>query len=158
MKGRLRVLVAMFFCAFLIFCLYMTRHSRSSNQNFDRAKGDSGNIASSIIAYHIMKGAFPGAEQSNQCDCVSFIFETLVREKFLALECSETNSYVFLDPWNMSYNVAIRGITMSNDAYTMAFGKINREVVVWSSGKNRVNEYGKGDDILDPDSENELDE
>ena len=50
-----------------------------------------------------------------------------------------------LDPWGSPYYFAIDG----NNDNQLSVGSypVQRRVVVWSLGKNKVNEFGQGDDI-----------
>jgi hypothetical protein len=60
-----------------------------------------------------------------------------------------TNTWTWLDPWGVPYNIQIRGTTMPSDEFNVVFGSNCDDIVVWSSGENKINEYGRGDDVLD---------
>ena len=51
-----------------------------------------------------------------------------------------------VDPWGNLYHIVVADRNVSNIVIS---GIHTREqVAVWSNGKNRQNEYGKGDDII----------
>jgi hypothetical protein len=59
-----------------------------------------------------------------------------------------TNNQVYgqmLDPWENSYHIEIAEMNVSN--IIVSGVEIKSSVAVWSNGKNRKNEFGKGDDI-----------
>ena len=50
-----------------------------------------------------------------------------------------------MDPWGNPYHIAIADSNVSN--IVISGIDIGGPVAVWSNGKNKKNEYGKGDDI-----------
>jgi len=63
----------------------------------------------------------------------------------------------FLDPWGTPYHIRIdfdtepvfnnKGIMINKGEIILGGKKIKKRIIVWSSGPNKINEFGKGDDI-----------
>ena len=51
-----------------------------------------------------------------------------------------------VDPWGNLYHIEIADSNASN--IVISGTEIRDPVAVWSNGKNRQNEFGKGDDII----------
>jgi hypothetical protein len=103
-------------------------------------------LALSIIAFHEETGSWPASAYANQQDyAVSAVNE--IESYYSGTNVIHVNSPLAFDRWGEPYSLIIRGVEKENDSL---LDSINPKacIAVWSSGKNRRNEFGKGDDIV----------
>ena len=63
----------------------------------------------------------------------------------------------FLDPWGTPYHIRIdfdtessfdkKGLVKNKGEIILEGKKIKKRIIIWSSGPNTINEFGKGDDV-----------
>ena len=111
-----------------------------------RAKGEAYNIFLYLLSYRAEQPAVGtgSVDEAYPEKVLRFYYES----DELPNVSASTNTWTWIDPWGMTYNVQVRGVTMRTNAFNAAFGNSD-DVVVWSSGVNKKNEYGQGDDIRD---------
>jgi len=109
-------------------------------------------IALAFKGYHMEFGCYPGKIGTN--DYLSTSLAEFNRQEYIEDHNPgfSTNTWIWLDPWKTPYTVELLGITMPTNEFYSRFGE-GFDLVVWSSGANKKNEEGGGDDIVDPYSE-----
>lgn len=106
-------------------------------------------LALAFKGYQMQFGCYPEMIGTN--NYLSTSLPELVKQKLIENISPglSTNAWVWMDPWKTPYYVEILGITMPTNEFHRRFGK-GFDIIVWSSGKNKINEDGGGDDIVDP--------
>jgi len=77
------------------------------------------------------------------------LFENSIFINYLDETVGSPNDLSTYDCWGNPFNIAIRGVTSNTNEFNNIFWTDAPDVIVWSSGPNKINEYGKKDDILD---------
>jgi len=110
-----------------------------------------------ISYYYSLKGFYPIMTSTNKVEYISILLKEIcsdgeVKDTLNGLERTffiGTNTWMWLDPWKTPYNIEIRSVTMTSNEFNRVFGSDLNDIIIWSSGINKINEYGRGDDILD---------
>jgi hypothetical protein len=148
MKSWKFIFIAVFLVGALVFVLYaMLPHSRGGYRFEDAAQVVVDDIATAIHLYRMQQGEFPVNESAVSGTWTSSIVSALHAKGYVSI-ASETDSSMVLDHRGNPCNIHIRGLTMAPDEFDKAFGKDIGDVVVWSVGRNGIDELGKGDDII----------
>lgn len=103
-------------------------------------------LAFSIVAYYEETGSWPASEHATQQDFSKLAVDEMARY-YSETNAIGVNNRSAVDRWGQPYGLVIRGVGEGNDSF---LNEVNPKahIVVWSSGKNRRNEFGKGDDIV----------
>lgn len=142
-KNLLKVLVTFLLLALTI--KIQTSHGVSESSNYHTAQSETYQITLAILV-DLLENPKSGIETSND-QYVQKVFQVAYEEgELFGLKLS-TNTWVFYDPWGTPYNTDVCGVTITTNAFNEIW-KTSRNVVTWSSGPNKINEYGKGDDIV----------
>jgi hypothetical protein len=148
MKSWKTLLFTAFFVAVLGFILdAMLPHPRCNHQYENKSQAVVDIIATAIHVYRMQQGEVPLHEPVSHGNWMSSILQHLYAKGYIGID-SEKDSSVTIDPWGNPYNVHIRGLTIASDEFDKTFGKDVGDVVVWSIGRNEIDELGKGDDII----------
>ena len=105
-------------------------------------------IANAIRAYHFVKGVYPVPEYVCQSNYTLLCLQELVKSNFLKATDSLNEESQWVDRLNVPYNLQIRGASITTNDFNKTFNETMNDVIVWASGRNGINEYGKGDDIV----------
>jgi hypothetical protein len=147
MKSWKFIVFATLFGAVLGYIINLMQvHHRSHHCPDDTAQLLVNDIAAAIIVYRMEEGEFPLPRYATPETRMSSILSTLFTNSYLSFSPAANMA---LDPWANQCNVHIRGITIESDEYDEIFGKDSGDVTVWSSGRNGINQQGRGDDIVD---------
>jgi hypothetical protein len=144
-----KVLVSVaFLIAVLGFVLYATLpHSRGGYRFEDAAQVVVDDIVAAIHLYRIQQGEFSVNESADSEIWSSSILPLLLAKGYIGYAYGTESNMVF-DPLGNPCNVHIRGLTIASNEFDKTFGKDVGDVVVWSIGRNEIDELGKGDDII----------
>ena len=74
---------------------------------------------------------------------VSTLTKPIALGPYLAIDDDENG--VLADPWGEPYLMLVA--SEPNKGITIGDRNVKRPFIIWSSGPNRINEFGKGDDI-----------
>jgi len=151
-------LIAMFGISAIAFFLYFCRLSYGPNGFENRARAEVTMIASAIEEFRSNYGVNPVHEKDFAPLDQGKVYSVLMA---IPGDCYWTNINTggvvyltgiprsshgkWLDPWGNAYNMIIADTNTSS--VVVGGAVVNRPAVVWSNGENRINDYGKGDDI-----------
>ncbi len=150
MKTKHLIFTFAAFPAIILIVLLLVNNFRNSTCSpVGTARWGVQRLALAFKGYHVEFGCYPEKRGTN--DYLSTSLAELNRQEFIENYNPgfSTNTWKWLDPWRMPYNVEVLGITMPTNEFHRRFGK-GFDITVWSSGVNKINEYGGGDDIVDP--------
>ena len=82
------------------------------------------------------------------CDKVNQIARSRAEEDVFRVEqSSDGKGKVILDIWGMPYNFCRTSVRQKNQWTALRYSEVSN-VVIWSSGPNKINEYGLNDDVV----------
>lgn len=120
-------------------------------------------LRAAIEAYRLEYGHLPHAASTTELQNARTVIAILTASpdtattpasnprqiKFLALEPARVRGNTFADPWGSEYHISL---DLDGDGSVSLSEKPSARapvpVAVWSSGPNRQNEFGEGDDIV----------
>ena len=102
------------------------------------------NVFCALIAYKTEHGLFPPATSGTNYGIDAL--QGLIRTDGASF--NSTDSQYCFDEWMTPFHVEIRGVSMGTNEFDNLFGKGTDDIMIWSSGRNKINEYGQGDDIV----------
>lgn len=111
----------------------------------DGVRYNAEDFALNMVAYYVETGGWPVPEFVAREDYTLLASDEMDRYFDGRINHIRVKGYDGIDRWVEPYRVLIRGVG-ANDRLLDSIDP-NATIVVWSTGKNRKNEYGKGDDI-----------
>ena len=145
--GWLVAIVVIVMVVILVLGVWNLRISRRAY--YHRAEDDvrekAKEIAISMVAYHVETGHYPVPELAMSADYAVQAVREIERCYFHS-DSIQTNNLDGVDQWRQPYKLIIRGVGANDELLDSIHP--NATIAVWSIGKNRKNEYGKGDDIV----------
>ena len=152
LEGRMRLkrmLIGLFPCvAFVVFILFASSVTWK-NRFAARARGEIMILGDAINAFVDEKRTIPmnlvgdATVNAMTSNCI----QTLLCSHYLEGGRNlDKETLVWLDPWGNPYKLAFRECYPRGDLF--CWSNSEDDCVVWSSGKNRINEVARGDDIV----------
>lgn len=113
----------------------------SSKHSFDNlVMIEANTIKDRLLAYKIKHGTFPVAFANNEIPDFDIV------QKELNLDNNETYRDLFVDPWKNPYRIHFD----ADKDHIIVIGKksFTADILIYSDGPNRKNDFGAGDDII----------
>lgn len=132
--------------------------SCSKPQDVLKAKAEVNMLSSGVRAFRSEYGYYPGPQAlgTNYADTFAAVLKgtpdsaavAKVNPKHICFVEVATNRVIdgwFVDPWGNAYHFAFD--ERNQGSLKVGAARVERLFVIWSDGPNRLNEYGRGDDI-----------
>jgi hypothetical protein len=131
--------------ALLLMPVFDAPGSRRALLNQTRAHTDVLALETALLRYFHTFEQWP-ARATNHVDIIRFLRgQNDAQRDFLDLAPAAVRRGRVPDPWTQPYHIRVDW--EGGGAIALPSTNLARRVAIWSSGPNRINEYGAGDDI-----------